>query len=417
MKNDWFKIFFENDGVIRIEFSPSKDRFWPPSVLQTAPIPLQDIADRQIQRAVINGPGSVWMYAYAAANLAGAGVTDIEVASLVISESNDDFSEKECQWCAGATGSDAALLKIDLQRHLSGAAIERLIRNVDSVLRANRPTELLISGRASALIYARVAQQAVLAGVNRIVCLSARDGIVEIYRQSDENVRGPIEVPQWAVSGLSKPEKPLVIGVLGDPNHGKSLFSETLDWYRSEIGIDGWLLDCDGQSPTSPWYLSMTQAKRGQEANDLRQRNKVPWTDEMERLIVRQLQRARETFPVLIADLPGGNFRVDPPQRIPNGRERILREIDGIILMDSQSSNSEQAWRNELQRHGLESRIFAVIESRAPLGSPSLSVEEDGILLRGVATGLDRKSCATTARVDAYRYGMERLWRHVFERS
>jgi hypothetical protein len=161
----------------------------------------------------------------------------------------------------------------------------------------------------------------------------------------------------------------------------------------------------------------MTQAKRGQEANDLRQRNKVPWTDEMERLIVRQLQRARETFPVLIADLPGGNFRVDPPQRIPNGRERILREIDGIILMDSQSSNSEQAWRNELQRHGLESRIFAVIESRAPLGSPSLSVEEDGILLRGVATGLDRKSCATTARVDAYRYGMERLWRHVFERS
>jgi hypothetical protein len=129
----------------------------------------------------------------------------------------------------------------------------------------------------------------------------------------------------------------------------------------------------------------------------------------MEATIAEQLRLGRELFSVLIADLPGGNHKVEPPQRLPEGRERIFAEVDALILLQRDDAPSETAWREALRPHGLDGRIAAVISSSHPDGPPSLSVCKEAGLWRGGVTGLDR-SGSTRELVEAYRSGLDQLW-------
>lgn len=401
------------DQAVEIELRPSPDRFWPTHVLQTDPVRLGDADGLEV---VISGSGAVWMYAHCAAMAAASGAYACRAQTPHVP--GDEHDTTHCRSLLVFQGEEArnALLHIDLAAgvHFSEQAIRRLVEPRLAELERVVPETVAVSGRAPVTVYAEVSYRAVRRGVQRLWCWSARDGLVAVYDASGGPL-GSMDLPTWLWQALPRPDTPFIVGVIGDPNRGKSVFSYVLDAYRQRVlGCTGWRLDCDGQSPTPNWYLSLrrqteqtTQAGQG--------RKKITWTHPMERRIQHQLQIARRLFDVLIADLPGGNHSVQPPQRIPDGREIIFREVDAFILLDDHGGTSEPHWRAELKKHGLESRLVAVIRSAEPRSRPSLTGRWVDDVWRGNVTGLDRTWIheKTLRVVQAFKPALDDLWQDL----
>lgn len=403
--SEWYRVSDDDTGV-RVEFIPSANRFWPPEILCQYPLVAEKTNGR---RVILTGPGAVWMYTHAAATLRAAGASDVCVQTPNKPGTSEDLDGSESLLIlAGDDQDKGALLFVRLRASppLSPSAVNRLLEPRLEELSRLRAGELVLSGRASVDVYARAARTAIDSGVRRITCWSARDGLIVVYDPDGGQLGRRISRPEWLAQAMPRPVWPVVIGVTGDPNLGKSVFSGALDWYREYVGCDGWKLDCDGQSPTPPWYLSLVGEEKARKMRDEQKRN---WTPEMEACIAKQLRLSRELFSVLIADLPGGNHKAVPPQRIPDGRERIFAEVDALIVLDRDDAPSDTAWRDALRPHDLEGRIIAVLTSRDPQGQPSLCVHEKNGLWRGVVTGLDRSRSAKELG-EAYREGLDRLW-------
>lgn len=391
--------------TLQIEFVPGQDRFWSPDNIARQPL---DARLASGGCAVLSGPGSVWMYAHAAATLRAGGASSLEIERFPQADATDDPAGSRCELrsCAGG----AALLTIHLRPNppLSDAAIERLLSQALDELAQQRPEVLVIRGRASVDVYARIAWEAVENGVRELMCWSARDGLIVVFdRNRVADVRSTI-VPSWLRAAISPHKQSVVLGVAGDPNRGKSTFSLVIDWYREQLGVEGWRLDADGQSPTPPWYFSLRSTSPSQ-ADKLRNIHKRPWTAEMEVLIADQIRRSREIFDLLIVDLPGGNHKVTPPIRIPPGREKMFKELDMILLLGDDRDPSAQSWREALRPHGLESKVVAVLTSRDPHGTPLLNICSTSRPMQGQISGLDRaRAVADLGR--AYRHALDRLW-------
>lgn len=200
----------------------------------------------------------------------------------------------------------------------------------------------------------------------------------------------------------------VVVGVIGDPNSGKSVFSRAFymairasmpAWFQS------WIYDCDLASPTPDWYCERL-TESGDEAiadyKALRESQKVKWNPEMERRCAADLGVLRTNLDLVIADLPGGRHPKKEkgesfePQRISGeSRADMFRQCDAFVLLCRKDRHDEilQGWLDALARFGLEDRLAAVIDSSDPDGAfhaSSLAPDEDGIL-RGEIRGLDRK--------------------------
>lgn len=404
--NSWYEKEITELGYI-VKFRPKEpDRFWHPNIIRQQPLSLEGVRGQNI---ILTGPGAVWMYTYAAAALRAAGAHSIstkKIGKAGVSEVLEgcesllitDYDDHDC--------GTLLLVKLRASADLSPNAIERVLEPRLKELAGLRPSNLVISGRAPVDVYARTGCAAVDSGAKRITCWSARDGLVVVHDSDASQVGRQIPRPAWLARAMPKPMCPLVIGVAGDPNLGKSVFSGALDAYRDVPDSDKWKLDCDGQSPTPPWYLSLI----GDEAIQVvRQEQKRFWTTEMEATIVEQLRKGRELFQILIADLPGGNIKALPPERVPSGRERIFAEVDAIILLDNYISPSESSWREALRPHGFDKRIGAVLVSCDPNGQPSLSVREENGIFRGTVTGLNR-SRPFPELANAFKSGLDHLW-------
>jgi len=402
----WYEKEITETNLI-IKFRPKDpDRFWPPDIIRQIPLSLEGVAGKNV---VLTGPGAVWMYAHAAAVLRVAGAQKIITKSIGKIGTSTDLLGCESMLITEEDeqgNGTLFLIKLRSSPTLSPNAIDCLLEPSLKKLEFLRPQNLVISGRAPVDVYARTACAAVDVGAIRITCWSARDGLVIVHDTDVCQLGRQIARPTWLGMAMPKPVFPLVVGVAGDPNLGKSVFSSVLDSYRDVHDSDKWKLDCDGQSPTPPWYLSLI----GDDAIQvMRQEQKRSWTAEMEAIIVEQLRKGRELFMVLIADLPGGNIKALPPERVPSGRERIFAEIDTIILLDSKISQSEASWREALRPHGFEERIGAVLVSCDPNGPASLAVREENGIFRGKVTGLNR-SRSSTELANAFKSGLDQLW-------
>ncbi len=386
---EWFRVIDLPENT-RITFKPSCDRFWPPDVLGRFPLPREKMRGRHI---VLDGAGAVWMYAHAAALAGAEHACDVTVDRKGKNEAEDSLVGCRCELLPKDGLRSERLLYMSLRATpaVADAAVRKLVARQLDALRDTPPRDLVLAGRAGVDLYARAAYTAVKAGVRRVFCWSARDGLILVYDADGASLGRVENMPSWLEEHFPKPSRSIVVGVAGDPNRGKSVFSRVLDWDRAKKGIDGWMLDCDGQSPTPRWYLAGLSSEEAEQVNALRDECKRDWTPSMEALIASQLRRARRWFDVLIADLPGGKHNQKPPQRIPAGREQMFREIDALILLDDEENSTESHWRRALSVHGLEDRIAVVLRSGSPWDIPAtLTLESLEGVCRGRITGLNR---------------------------
>ncbi len=180
-----------------------------------------------------------------------------------------------------------------------------------------------------------------------------------------------------------------IIGIVGDPNSGKSVFSHLLHDAGNEAGERIWFKDCDYSSPTSQWFLE-TLKRDPSQATEMRKSNKREWTPGAENKLSENLKTTSTSLDWLIADLPGGKFSAgSPPQRIPPGCEKLMEAIDFFIVLakKTESGDSGDEWQYALKQHGLDKRILFRIYSESPKEKPKLWREADGSLH---ICGLDR---------------------------
>ncbi|NLF17977.1 MAG: hypothetical protein GX595_12115 [Lentisphaerae bacterium] len=275
---------------------------------------------------------------------------------------------------------------------------------------------VIITGSGAAWMYAGVAALAAGGGAATVACLSPRDasaGLIVVYGQ--ETPPGSrLAIPAGVLPELSEPGQ--VIGIVGDPNSGKSVLAKLcLHALRQSGSRDCWCLDCDAASPTPNWYVDMTQAGAALRAKDLRDKQKRPWNREMELAVAEQLRSCRGMLQLVIADLPGGRHTGDVKQRIPENRDVIMREVDRFIVLGREGAPEViEGWRRELEKHGLADRIVAELRSAEPGAAFSLALDAEprGGVLRGRVTGLDRGNASAGASAE-FLAGLRELLRHA----
>lgn len=183
---------------------------------------------------------------------------------------------------------------------------------------------------------------------------------------------------KWLKFGTPLARNGKVIGVVGDPNSGKSVFSNLLENSGRDANESIWFFDCDYSSPTPPWYLMLLKNTPKSIADTLRRKRE--WIPGAEAKISRNVDSIKRALDWLIADLPGGNFKKNPPERIPPGREVLMDAIDYFVVLAKKSDGGDSGveWRRALREHRLEERIVLTIYSEAPLSLPNLRQTPDG---------------------------------------
>lgn len=400
---DWFRVGRADDGIV-VEFTPGPHQHWDPMVLRARPLDLAH--ETAAQRGVrVGGRGSVWMYAAAGAAAAEAGADlTIDVPAIlgrVRVPRDGDRSTLDVPWLERIQPAEDPS-RLILRFRPSGPeaisesdAVAGLMRSFAASASRNA-REVVLTGRGPAWGYGALAAGAVDGGVERVLFFSPVDQVPIVCWS--RGCRGPLpEPPAWLLDALGYEREAfpgLTVGVIGDPNSGKSVFSMLLERAfgagRTSV-VRAFRYDCDRASPTPYWFLRMhARAPDDPEPRQFREAAKQKWTPEMERSIAAALVRLRAYFPVVVADLPGGNHKITPPARIPPGREVIMREIDRFVLV-ARDEAAVVAWRETLAAHGLADRLVAIVETRDPQMPVSLSraaTDAD----RWQITGLDRSA-------------------------
>lgn len=408
----WFRLAAA-DGGITIDFAPGPHQHWDPEVLGRRRLDIPSDASNGVAVRV-GGRGSSWMYAAAGA-AAAAAAADLAVEAPQIrgrlrAPRGGECAVVEGDWLEQIRPADGAR-RLILQFRPAGPQSIPESDVVAGQLRAfaahasRGMQDVVLTGRGPAWGYAVLAAGAVEGGAERVITFSPVDHVPIVCWSRAE--RGPLsEPPSWLLDalGYGRDAGPgFVVGVIGDPNSGKSVFSMLFERAFAGAG-PAFRYDCDRASPTPYWFLRMQAgAADDPTPRELREAVKQKWSPEMERAIAATLERLRTYFAVTIADLPGGNHKITPPARIPPGREVIMREIDRFVLV-ARDGAAISGWRESLGVHGLADRIVAIVETTDPHGPLALAPhpEHDG---QWRVTGLDRGKVlpllATTASVAA----------------
>ena len=115
----------------------------------------------------------------------------------------------------------------------------------------------------------------------------------------------------------------------------------------------------------------------------------------------------RKYIPTIIADLPGRLHKKDLVQRIPAGREILLKAIDYFIIVAKNLNGFDTgiAWQNELKTIEKEDAVILTIYSEHPENPTALTFD------CGVwhITGLDRAGKPVSAEIK------KQLWQLVMD--
>lgn len=402
-QDTWYHKEVEDDKVL-VELLPQvQERYWQYGDLCQRPL---DGEGMEGARVLICGKAPVWQYAYVAAVATTAGARSIAV-----------FQPQQ-EGYVDVYPLDASNRGAPRWFHLENREHVASVEFVEAASGENWPIEsvadatlleccgatgeMVVSGKGAIWMYASLVTQAIRAGFQRVsVSIPSVSPEFELVLFDRTDIAPRIR--SATRNGCTVEKAPgIVVGIVGDPNSGKSVFAKRLDDARRMAGVNGWLLDCDAASPTPAWFWEMSRTGLDGHARQLRESQKLDWTPNMEDHLARQMRDLRRVHDVLIADMPGGKHfgaggkQSAKPERIPEHREVIMREVDRFVILGRDNGRTARAWMEELTRFGWEDRVAAVLESEYPHSPFEFRLPrttEKGVLL-GTLRGLDRSLLA-----------------------
>jgi hypothetical protein len=392
---DWIKITETSEVLsldIDVKASSVQDGRFEPGVLADSNL---DKIPYQGKVVRISGAASTWMYSFFAYSAYQHEAKQIEVFYPQINDyiliyPVDTLENSETGGNYFKIEQHQDRITLTLNPNNKSIKYQDIQTNPLKLPQQQTDSFLILTGKASVYLYAYAA---VVAAKSKFDCVFV-DNPHERYLISVGKMSpGDVDLKKQTTN---KPG--LVVGIVGDPNSGKSVFAKWLYHFIKNEIPNSWKYNADVVAPTTDYFTAMIKAAPT-EAEKLKNQNKGTWTSTLEEDVAARLQMLKVRFDVTIADLPGGkhNDSQNIHERIPQGREVMMHEIDWFIILGKEEKAKEifQGWRNELRREGLEDRIIAEIVSKDHTATPSLSIvppDGNGNLFHGVATGLDRKN-------------------------
>jgi len=273
-------------------------------------LPLEMVEVLSGKRVTVSGRAPLWLYMYVALQVYQYGASEI-----LIKQAQDTVAVKIFPCSSGCEPSSPITLYGTFEKTL---VFEYLCSRNNPVTPEELPVLLhvlpeknnlfetiVISGKIPNYLAGAAAIEAWRKGWRNIECFVPQEGgtaavIPDIHRGG--------EFPELKSHGV-------IIGVIGDPNSGKSVFSELLEQSGNAAGETLWRFDCDYAAPTPNWYLDMIKNQQEKEGKELRSTYKGKWVPGAEEELVAQLLQMRKYIPTIIADLPGGLHKKDLVQR------------------------------------------------------------------------------------------------------
>jgi len=202
-------------------------------------------------------------------------------------------------------------------------------------------------------------------------------GVVVASHTETVKVGSLVKLDKSLIQSILGEHDTRVIGVVGDPNSGKSVFLHLLN---AELRRRGYLTltqEGDLTAPTQEWSLHDSEVRKKLKT--------VMDPEERLKWVVSALQKVRgeKTVDFVLVDVGGG--RPDLGKRITPENLAILSNVDGVIVVSRNDAGQIRAWLEELKRYLPNVKVYAVLESRL---QGRATVSEDGF---GVVVGLDRR--------------------------
>lgn len=361
----------------------------------------------------IKGKGPIEIYAYTAYWCAKKDCESITIYDFNLSRDFEiyrkgkTYSDTIPQWCSITERSDSIVTSVIPSSLSDGRwAEDSISKNAFCFIYRKTSNPIILTGRGSLLFYSIMACSAAISNCENVV----------IEKPTEKNfikIAGSLFQisPQNRKTGT-------MIGILGDPNSGKSVFSKVLGnilrQYSDEKSI--WTYDCDAAAPTSDWYIYGLQRAQTQEESDIkinaRKATKQHWTGELELKVARYMDIVKSNLDFVVADFPGGkhNEENNVHERIPSKeRAEMLKNCDYFIIIGrSDKLECIEAWKTTLADYNLADKVIAEIISKNPQNLPVVeSYSFDGKnVFHAEVCGLDRKnltSCIVSAFCSAFK--------------
>jgi len=201
-------------------------------------------------------------------------------------------------------------------------------------------------------------------------------GVVSASHTPDIKVGQLIEVKAEDVEVVAKRKSTKIVGVLGDPNSGKSVFLHILNDVLRAKGLQTLTQEADITAPTQHWSLYVPEVRK--------ELKKIMNPEERLDWIIDSLRNAKVSgsVDVVLVDIGGG--RPDLNQRITRDNLAILHYVDGVVVVSRNDKKQIGEWLRELKTYLPGMKIYGVLESR-------LEGEAEIRSGYGVITHLDRK--------------------------
>ena len=392
----WFSLQ-QDPNRLEISFQRCAESAWNPQILAEHPLPKHLFSG---QLVVLNGKAPMWMYAHAAVVAIHGGAREIRVSQPQLPE------PVTVHPLVGAPCPDPGWLQ--LRENAEGGTIASFCAplpgmqwepsSLPSLLESAQTWNsqlVTFTGPAPNWWYAAAGALAANDRQRDVVYFSPKDGVAILLNPGND---GRVAIPPSPSLLLSGGDPGKIIGVVGDPNSGKSIFSYLLEHAFGAAGLKPvWRMDCDHAAATPNWYLQMIRQGRTVEATGIRDLQKRRWTPEAEEHLAEGLRNCARCMKWTLADFPGGIHKDGPALRIPPGREVLLRLADYfVVLVRDDLPEAEKCWREALRPHGLEKRIIAVVTSSAHKTELSLQFDranDTGVTeIRANVKGLDRSN-------------------------
>ena len=310
------------------------------------------------QTITISGRAPLWLYMYTALQLHLAGTKGIllkqaqESAVNIVPVAKSKCSDE--QFAVISTFEKTLICEYLCTRNkkISPADLSDCLDALPE--KEEKYDTLVLSGKMPIWLAGAAAVDAYKKGWRNIECFVPQEGCTVAITPA---IHSGGKLPQLKSPGI-------IIGIIGDPNSGKSVFSELLEQSGNFAGERLWRFDCDYAAPTPNWYLDMLKQGKKEEGKELRLSYKRKWIPGAEEELVSDLNNMRKYIPIIIADLPGGLHKDGISQRIPPGREVLLKSVDCFIIVAKKDSlDTGVAWQHELNTIGKANNIVLTVYS------------------------------------------------------